>query len=79
LTHGSTPAHSHPHSHTHERSAHHHTHPPESTQHLTALFAPVSLPAPPVQLEVVALSVVRAPPSTPRSEAWVHPSMPQGP
>ncbi|HEY8206815.1 MAG TPA: hypothetical protein VIG99_04990 [Myxococcaceae bacterium] len=83
LTHGVAPAHSHshPHSHSesHERGAHHHTHPPESTQHLTALFAPVSPPAPVVQLEAVAQAVVRAPPSTPRPPEWVHPAMPQGP
>ena len=83
LTHGVTPAHSHSHSHSHsdshERSAHHHTHPPESTQHLTTLFAPVSPPAPVVQLEAVAQAVVRAPPSTLRPAVWVHPAMPQGP
>lgn len=79
LTHGATPAHSHPHSGTHERSVHHHTHPPESTQHLTALFAPVSLPVPAVQLEGVAQVVVRAPPSPRSPPAWVHPAMPQGP
>src|SRR3954469_21978730 len=53
LTHGATaPGHTHSHPHPHDRSAHHHhTHPPESTQHLTALFAPASLQAPAVSLE----------------------------
>jgi hypothetical protein len=79
LTHGATRGHTHSHPHSHDRSAHHHTHPPESIQHLTALFAPVSLQAPVVKLERVAEAVVRAPALSLRSAAWVHPAMPQGP
>jgi hypothetical protein len=79
LTHGATGGHTHDHPHSHDRSAHHHTHPPESTQHLTALFAPPSLPAPAVQREWVAPAVGRAPAAKPRAAAWVLPSMPQGP
>src|SRR5690348_15261704 len=60
LAHGHA-GHTHSHSHETDRSAHHHTHPPDSTQHLTALFAPPSLPAPAVELERVAQAVVRAP------------------
>ncbi|HYV44581.1 MAG TPA: hypothetical protein VFA20_06940 [Myxococcaceae bacterium] len=79
LTHGTTAGHTHSHPHSHDRSAHHHTHPPDSIQHLTALFAPVSLQAPSVVLEQVAEAVVRAPASKPRVATWVHPAMPQGP
>jgi hypothetical protein len=79
LTHGDTAGHQHSHPHPHDRSAHHHTHPPDSTQHLTALFAPLSLPAPAVELVTVAQAVVRAPAAKPLALAWVHPGMPQGP
>src|SRR5262245_22688645 len=79
LTHGATPFHTHSHSHEHDPSAHHHTHPPDSVQHLTALFAPVSLQVPAVRLETVAEAVVRAPAAVPRALEWVHPAMPQGP
>jgi hypothetical protein len=79
LTHGAAAGHTHSHPHSHDRSAHHHTHPPDSIQHMTALFAPVSLQAPAVTLEQVAEAVVRAPASIVRAAAWVHPAMPQGP
>jgi len=79
LTHGAPAGHTHSHPHPHDRSAHHHTHPPESTQHLTALFAPASLQVPAVSLERVAEAVVRAPAAKPLVAAWVHPAMPQGP
>jgi len=77
LTHGGTQAHPHEHAHPH---GHSHPHPPESLQHLTALFAPAAAAAPKVvRVEAVALAAVQRPVAPPRAAAWVHPAMPQGP
>jgi hypothetical protein len=77
LTHGAKRTHAH--THDHERGPTPHSHAPESTQHLTALFAPAAATAPVVRVEAVALAETLAPASSPRPAAWNHPAMPQGP
>lgn len=85
LTHGAKAEHAHPHAHAHEQDeqggggGHHHTHPPESIQHLTALFAPAATPAPVARVEAVALAELSVPALPLRAVGSVHPAMPQGP
>ena len=86
LTHGAKDdaEHAHPHSHSHggkdtQGNGRGHTHAPGSVQHLTALFAPSTAPAPVARVEAVTLAAL-VPPALPlRAVDSVHPAMPQGP